>query len=120
MYRHIFYTNVLRLLEERKMTKQDLADQAEISVSFISDMTTGKGNPSLATMQKVAEALEVPLPLLLEVTDMDRMTLQELYGVVASKRFLPPGYEWVTAVLPEMQAYQVRKWHEAARKRLRR
>ena len=120
MYIHIFYTNVLRLLDEQGMTKQDLAERAGISISFLSDLTNGKANPSLKIMQSIAEALNTPLPLLLEATDLDPKALAELQGdSVSAKRSLPPGYERVSVVLPEFQAFQVKQWGEATRKRLR-
>ena len=121
MYIHIFYTNVLRLLEEQGMTKQDLADKADISISFLSDLTNGKANPSLKIMRNIAEALDTPLPLLLEATDLAPEDLAELQGNSSKPRqSLPPGYERVSVVLPEFQAFQVKQWAEAARKRLHR
>jgi hypothetical protein len=41
VYNQIFFTNVLRLLGERGMTKDRLADLAGMSVSFLSDLTNG-------------------------------------------------------------------------------
>ncbi|MDN6888439.1 transcriptional regulator [Variovorax sp. CAN2819] len=120
MYIHIFYTNVLRLLDERGMSKQDLAEKAGISISFLSDLTNGKANPSLKIMQNIAEALDTPLPLLLESTDLDEETLLELSPGIAGKSSLPPGFERVSAVLPSIQAFQVKQWAQAARKTLKR
>jgi transcriptional regulator with XRE-family HTH domain len=65
MYNQIFFTNVLRLLDEQSMTKHDLAEKAGMSISFLSDLTNGKGNPSLKIMSLIADALNVPLPTLL-------------------------------------------------------
>lgn len=117
MYNFIFFTNVLRLLDERGMTKKELSDRSGISISFLSDLTTGKANPSLKVMQDIAKALDVALPHMLESTDLDQDTLNALAGGKAPQS-LPNGFERVTAVLPEQQAFIVRKWHEAARKRL--
>jgi len=72
VHNQIFFTNILRLLDERGMTKNELAAKADISVSFLSDLTNGKANPSLKIMEAIAEALETPLPTLLESTDLDR------------------------------------------------
>ena len=118
MYNQIFFTNILRLLEERDMSKNELAKKADIAVSFLSDLTNGKANPSLRIMQAIAEALDVPLAALLEDTDMDPKMLDTLSSGRA-RRSLPPGYLRVSAVLPEHQAFIVRKWDEAARKKLR-
>ena len=118
MYNYIFFTNVLRLLDERHMTKKELSDRSGVSISFLSDLTTGKANPSLKVMEDIAQALETPLPLLLESTDLDKEALDALSGGKAP-RSLPPGFERVAAVLPEHQAFIVKKWGEATRKKLR-
>ena len=118
VHNQIFFTNILRLLDERGMTKNELAAKADISVSFLSDLTNGKANPSLKIMEAIAEALETPLPTLLESTDLDRESLDALAGGNAP-RSLPEGVVRVSAVLPEHQAFIVKKWDEAARSKLR-
>lgn len=118
MYNYIFFTNVLRLLDELHMTKHELAERSGVSLSFLSDVTSGHGNPSLKVMEAVAKALEVPLPLLLEATDCDKATLDTLAGGKAASS-VPPGYERVSAILPEQRAFIVRKWDEEARKKIR-
>ena len=117
MYNQILFTNILRLLEELGMTKNDLAHKAGISVSFLSDLTNGKANPSLKIMDAIADALETPLPTLLELTDLDRATLDMLAGGYA-RRSLPEGFLRVTAILTEFQAYNVRQWDQENRKHL--
>lgn len=117
MYKHLFVANVLRVLGEQRMTKRDLAKASGVSVSFLSDVTTGKGNPSLRIMEAVANALDVSLPSLLEAMDLD----EEAPGQRAARRrtrsSLPPGYARVTAILPSHRAVIVRKWSEETRKR---
>ena len=115
MYNQILFTNILRLLEELGMTKLDLANKAGISVSFLSDLTNGKANPSLKIMEAIADALETPLPILLELTDLDRATLDMLAGGYA-RRGLPDGFSRVTASLTEFQAFKVRQWDQENRK----
>lgn len=118
MYSYIFFTNVLRLLEEQQMTKKELSEKSGVSISFLSDLTTGKANPSLKVMVEVARAFGQPLPVLLESTDLPREDLDLLAGGLVLNH-LPPGYERVTTVLPEHQAFIVRKWDAAARKKLK-
>jgi transcriptional regulator with XRE-family HTH domain len=103
------------------MTKQELADKAGISISFLSDLTKGKANPSLKIMESIANAFEVPLPYLLESTELSFEELAELRqdSPAALKPTVPSGYERVSAILPEFQVFQVKQWAEAARKRLR-
>ena len=109
---------MLRILDDRNMTKHELSEKSGISISFLSDLTTGKANPSLKVMEAIAVALETPLPLLLESTDLDKDALDELAGGKAP-RSLPPGYERVSVVLPEHRAFIVKKWGEETRKKLR-
>lgn len=118
MYSYIFFTNVLRILDERGMTKHELSERSGISLSFLSDLTTGKANPSLKVMEAVAKALDTPLPLLLESTDLDQEALDALAGGKAPSS-LPPGFERVSVVLPEHRAFIVKKWGEEARIKLR-
>lgn len=117
MYNQIFFTNVLRMLDEQGMTKNELSDRAGMSISFLSDLTNGKANPSLKIMESIADALETPLPALLEMTDLDKATLDALAGGKAP-RSLPNGFYRVSAILSEYQAYTVRQWDEANKKSL--
>lgn len=119
LYNHIFFTNVLRILSELHMTKHELSEKSGVSISFLSDLTTGKANPSLKVMESIAKVLETPLPLLLEMSDLDPATLELLAGdkVISS---VPPGYQRVCAILPEYRAFLVRQWAEEARKKLQR
>jgi transcriptional regulator with XRE-family HTH domain len=119
MYSEILYTNILRLLDEIGITKNDLAARAGISVSFLSDLTNGKGNPSLRIMEAIAEALETPLPTLLEITDLDPASLDELAGRRAPHS-VPAGYVRVSAVLTAFQGFQVKQWDRKNREQMAR
>ncbi|MDD5708513.1 MAG: transcriptional regulator [Kiritimatiellae bacterium] len=112
MYNQIFFTNILRLLDERGMTKNELSNLAGISVSFLSDLTNGKANPSLKIMESIANALDAPLPTLLETSDLSSKDIDTLAGGKAVKR-LPLGMVRITAVLTEYQAFKVRQWDAA-------
>ncbi len=114
-YNLIFFTNILRILDEKGLTKSDLASEAGISVSFLSDLTTGQGNPSLRIMEQIATALDTPLATLLEFTDLDKETLDALAGGHA-RLSLPAGFVRVAATLTEFQAFQVRQWDAENRK----
>lgn len=115
VYSQIFLTNVLRLLDEKSMTKQALAEKAGMSISFLSDLTNGKANPSLKIMAAIASALEVSLPSLLEVAQ-DVPAVSDGVGSYQVTRRLPPGMSRVAAVLTDYQAFNVRQWDEANRK----
>jgi transcriptional regulator with XRE-family HTH domain len=119
VHNQIFFTNVLRLLDEQNMTKTELAERADISVSFLSDLTNGKANPSLKIMAAIADALHAALPALLEITDLDQATLEALAeGQVVSS--LPAGYVRVSVILTEFQAFTVKKWDKENRKNMER
>ena len=115
MYYEIFMANVLRLLDEKQMTKQVLAQKAGMSISFLSDLTNGKANPSLKIMTAIAQALEVALPTLLEAPE-EAPALRERVGKYRVTRQLPAGLSEVSAVLTDYQAFSVRQWDEANRR----
>jgi transcriptional regulator with XRE-family HTH domain len=119
MYIQIFETNVLRLLQERGLTKQQLAKKAGISLSLLSDLTHGKANPTLSTMESIADALDVSLPMMMEFTDLPHAQLAELKeSSDRTKPRLPDGHERVSGIVAEFQAFQIKEWAESARKRL--
>jgi transcriptional regulator with XRE-family HTH domain len=115
LYSLIFFTNVLRLLDERGLTKYELADQANISISFLSDLTNGKANPSLKIMEAIAHALNEPLPALLESSDLDKESISIL-ATNSTTNSLPAGYVRASAILTEYQAFTVQQWDQANRK----
>ena len=63
-------------------------------------------------MEAIAEALETSLPLLLELTDLDKETLDELAGGKAP-RSLPDGFVRISAIVTEYQAFRIRQWDQA-------
>jgi transcriptional regulator with XRE-family HTH domain len=118
-YNTIFFTNVLQQLQNRHMTKTELSELSGVSISFLSDLTTGKGNPSLEVMEKIAVALDVPLSFLLESTDLDMGALKALREGRVRAFDVPSGYERIVAILPEHRAFQVKKWAEEAKEKLK-
>jgi len=117
MYNHIFFTNILRLLDEKGITKEQLSKISGVSLGFICDLTNGKSNPSLRIMEQIADALDTPLPELLEVTDLDRPTLEALAG--GKLRGVAEGYERVSLILPSHQAFMARQWAKEAMEQLK-
>ncbi|QKV55137.1 helix-turn-helix domain-containing protein (plasmid) [Comamonas antarctica] len=115
MYHDIFMANVLRLLDEKQLTKQSLAQKAGMSISFLSDLTNGKANPSLKIMAAIASALDTPLPDLLRTANA-APAAAEPPGQYRVVRRLPQGLTQVAAVLTDYQAFHVRQWDAANRK----
>jgi transcriptional regulator with XRE-family HTH domain len=116
VYNQILFTNILRLLGEQRMSKHDLAIRANISDSFLSDLTNGKANPSLRVMESIAEALGSTLPFLLESNDLDQETLKELAGGKKIAKSLPDSYVRKAVILTEYQAFIVSQWEDANKK----
>jgi len=48
----------------RGLSQADLAQQAECSVSYLSMLENNKRDPTLSTMNKIAQALRVPVGIL--------------------------------------------------------
>ena len=61
------------IIRERRMllglTQQDLADYTGLSVRFIKSVEAGKGNPSIATLGKIADVLG--LEIIMKVKGID-------------------------------------------------
>jgi transcriptional regulator with XRE-family HTH domain len=123
VHKKILCINIMRYLALRGLKKSDLAAKANVSISYISDVTNAKGNPSLETMVAIADALEVPLVALLETplvgTDDWDASLAETILKDDAKLGLPPGYRRVCAIVNEHQAFQIAKWHKASHDRLK-
>lgn len=57
--------NVRRLRQQRRLTQEQLAFDAEIDLTYVGGIERGKRNPSLLVMARIADALSVPLTKLL-------------------------------------------------------
>jgi transcriptional regulator with XRE-family HTH domain len=64
-WRVIFGKNVRRVRQQRRLTQEQLAFEAEIDLTYVGGIERGKRNPSLLVMARIANALTVPLPKLL-------------------------------------------------------
>jgi transcriptional regulator with XRE-family HTH domain len=64
-WRAILGKNVRRLRQQRKLTQEQLAFDAEIDLTYMGGIERGKRNPSLLVMARIADALRVPLAKLL-------------------------------------------------------
>ncbi|PTN11864.1 helix-turn-helix domain-containing protein [Nitrosomonas aestuarii] len=113
MYNLILITNILRILDEKGLTKSELAKKAGVSIAFFTDLTNDKANPSLRIIEAIAEALETPLPMLLDSSDMASSDLEVLAKRKPGK--LPKGFVWKGGVLSEYEAYQVEQWDKKNR-----
>ena len=62
---------MLKIREYRKqqnLTMKELAREAGMSISYISQVERGEIDPSLSSLRKIASVLQVPLYLLLDLS----------------------------------------------------
>jgi transcriptional regulator with XRE-family HTH domain len=64
-WRLVLGRNVRRIRQQRKLTQEELAFEADIDLTYVGGIERGKRNPSLVVMARIADALAVPLPKLL-------------------------------------------------------
>jgi transcriptional regulator with XRE-family HTH domain len=64
-WRAIVGKNVRRLRQQKGLTQEQLAFDAEIDLTYVGGIERGKRNPSLLVMARIAEALSVPLTKLI-------------------------------------------------------
>jgi transcriptional regulator with XRE-family HTH domain len=57
--------NVRRLRQQKGLTQEELAFEAEIDLTYMGGIERGRRNPSLLVMARIADALSVSLPKLL-------------------------------------------------------
>ena len=62
----IFGKNVREYRLRRKMTQEKLAFEAEIDLTYVGGIERGKRNPSLLVIARIADALGVAIPKLLD------------------------------------------------------
>jgi transcriptional regulator with XRE-family HTH domain len=60
----VFGRNVRRLRQQKGLTQEQLAFEAEIDLTYMGGIERGRRNPSLPVMARIAEALSVSLPKL--------------------------------------------------------
>jgi transcriptional regulator with XRE-family HTH domain len=64
-WRAVLGRNVRKIRQQRRMTQEKLAFEAEIDLTYVGGIERGKRNPSLLVMARIAAALSVPLVKLL-------------------------------------------------------
>lgn len=111
MYIEIYLYNLLKLLKEKCYTKAQLSELSGISPSFISELTNGRANPSLAKLEKIANSLNVPLH---EMFLPDYINPKDL--IYTKPEPLPDGVVRISAILPAHKAFIVKKWESEIKK----
>lgn len=74
------------LREGKKMSQAQLASLASLSTTYISLIESGKKSPTLKSLQKISEALEIPFPILsfMSLDEQDiKPEKRDAYNVIA-------------------------------------
>lgn len=118
MYNKIVSTNIIRIMREKKITQQTLAEKTGLSKSFLSEITRNIANPSLKILENIANSLEVPLPSLFHVNDVEisRLALTTNGEI---NTYLPKGYQGVYLILTDLQAFEAKQWDKENKKELK-
>ena len=66
------------LRERRKLTQTELAKKANVSQSTIAQIESGKKDPSIATVKKIAKALDIHLAILFASEDVHVFDMKKL------------------------------------------
>lgn len=53
--------NIVRIRQEKGYTQERLAYESGISKGFLSEIESGKKSPTIRTLEKIAETLEITL-----------------------------------------------------------
>jgi transcriptional regulator with XRE-family HTH domain len=64
-WRGILGRNVRRLRQQKGLTQEELAFEAEIDLTYMGGIERGRRNPRLLVMARIAKGLSVPLTKLL-------------------------------------------------------
>src|SRR3954447_2729471 len=60
---------VREIRRKRNMTLADVAETSQLTKGFISQVESGRSNPSLASLSRISQALDVPLAVLIAPQD---------------------------------------------------
>jgi transcriptional regulator with XRE-family HTH domain len=64
-WRALVGKNIRRIRQQRRMTQERLAFEAELDLTYVGGIERGRRNPSLLAMARIADALSIPLAKLL-------------------------------------------------------
>lgn len=78
----IFYDNLKRMRKEKGMSQQEVADKADMLVTTFSRLERGLASPSLSTMRRVSQALDVELIELLRNDEISERSLLDKFQII--------------------------------------
>src|SRR4051794_3860307 len=97
--RSIFANSVKRWRKHRGLTQEELAERADLHRTYISDVERGTRNLSLESIDKLARALDISLPIL--------FSPDETPGVDVTRSNDHPSDEYVDILLVESNPHDV-------------
>ncbi|MCK8600146.1 helix-turn-helix domain-containing protein [Desulfoferrobacter suflitae] len=72
-----FGKRIRKLREQLGLTQTQLAEKANLSVKHLGEFERGRGNPTFATIENLAEALHVS-PVEMFAYDQERLSAEEI------------------------------------------
>ena len=63
---------IRKLRSERKLTQEELAEQADISMKYLGEIERGRGNPTLKNIEGLASVLGMEASELLNFGELDK------------------------------------------------
>lgn len=88
--------NLHRYRKLQKLTMKDLAGSTGLSVGYISQLERGLVEPSLSSLRRLAEVLDVPPYLLLDYQSQEIMTIRHNDHLVVRNKEDTVVYEFLT------------------------
>lgn len=76
--RKILTQRVKFFRELKGFTQEELAEKAKLSTKFIGEIERGAGNPTVESLARIAEALQIPPALLLTEETLETLSKQEI------------------------------------------
>ncbi|MEA4848733.1 MAG: helix-turn-helix transcriptional regulator [Clostridiaceae bacterium] len=105
--------NIKEARRAKKMTQVELAALADISRSYLADVEAGRYNPSLETLSKLAQALDIEVSALFSGNTGHPAETSKAQGISTIAAHKVDGYE---DGLTEDEKIAVRAFLEAYRK----
>lgn len=87
---------VAKVRKDRGYSQQQLADKLNLSKQAVSNYETGKREPDYATLEAIADALNVPMSMLISPEDQER-ALNEIYATYETGKKLQTIGDQLTA-----------------------
>lgn len=104
--------NIKLLCKERAISYYALAQKADISISALHSMMTGKTKPYMYTVYKLCNALEIPISELLideECEEQEVLTFDELQMLAVYRQLSVGEKDLIHDVVKLLQGYEVKR-----------